>query len=135
MDSDPREQALERIANGRPIEWIGRALRRIDGVRVHVRFCGTDPNRPKHFKFGINAASLSADEELWVCGDQGDFFLVPVSSVRAIYSDPAGYIDGHHPRIRVLSVDIRRLLSKYARGKNALDLRPYHGRTITSRAA
>jgi hypothetical protein len=74
MKDEIKKHVYSRIAD--PLNWFpcGRAKIRIGPHVVHVRFCSTNRNSPHLFKFNINPNTLTADYELWICGDKEYFF-------------------------------------------------------------
>lgn len=108
--------------------WVpsGRAKIRIGKKNIiHVRFCSTHPRRPTKYVFNINPNTLTADFELWICGDQETYYLTPTKIIKDIYSDPDAYQDYHHEGIKVVDVDTDSNYVMYARGGKSLNLKPY----------
>lgn len=66
-----------------------------------------------------------ADYEVWICGNASCYYLVPQSVIRQIYDDPNSYIDNHHPKMRVVSIDIRSNSVVYAIGNKSIHLAKY----------
>jgi hypothetical protein len=87
---------------------------------VHARFKTRGP-----FSFNINPATLRADYELWICGNERSYYLLPVAVVREMYEHPDAYPDSRYPEIRVVSVDTDGHRAVFARGGESLDLRQY----------
>ena len=104
---------------------VGRSKVRIGDAVVHVRFCSTNAAAPEKFKFNINPNSLSADFELWVCGDESQYYLAPITVIQQMHRHPESYPDRHHPNITVVSLDTSTHRVTYARGGEAMDFRPY----------
>lgn len=112
--------------------WVscGRAKYR-EGVHVlHVRFCSADRFGSPRYKFNINPNTLSADYEVWICGDANTYYLVPTQLMRRIYCDPGTYVDSRHPEIRIVSVNTGMNTVTYAAGGRTMDLTPYLCRTL-----
>ena len=87
---------------------------------VHARFKTAGP-----FSFNINPATLRADFELWICGSERLYYLLPRDTVRLIYDHPGAYIDSRHPDIRVVRVDPINHRVTFDTGGESLDLRPF----------
>ena len=126
-----KDAALNKIANYDTIASIGKSKFRIDKVVVHVRYCSTNEKAPEKYKFNINPNTLSADFELWVCGNSATYYLMPVAFMREIYENPSTYVDNTHPEIRVVSVDSGSHFVTYAAGGVGSSLKPYLGITLT----
>jgi len=120
-----KRSVLERIAKGEPIVSKGKAKYLIRGKIVHVRFCSFDPRDSSRFKFNINPNTLTAEYELWICGDESTFYLIPIGIIRDIYEDPDAYIDRHHPEIRVVSLNTYTNQVTYGIGGKSLNIGLY----------
>jgi hypothetical protein len=97
---------------------------------VHVRFCSQNSRAKEKFKFNINQNTLSADYEVWICGNSSVYFLIPISFLREIYNNPNTYEDRRHPGIKVVSVDIATHAVTYATGGVNANLSQYFGATL-----
>ncbi|MBI2857338.1 MAG: hypothetical protein HYX95_03360 [Chloroflexi bacterium] len=122
LNEDIKGMVMGVISRRRGYKEIGRATYGVEGLRVHARFCSTDKNGSSKYKFNINPNTLSADQELWICGHSDSWYLIPVQVVKTMYSHPNAYIDRHHPNIRVISVDIADHRATYASGAIYVDL-------------
>lgn len=125
MSTSEKNAALTKVANGANIVSTGNSKARIGNAVVHVRYCSQNLNAPGKFKFNINPNTLSADCELWVCGNAALYYLMPVAFMRGIYNNPGTYIDRMHPEIRVVSVDANTHIVTYAAGGVSSSLRAY----------
>ena len=85
---------------------------------------------PEKYKFNINPNTLSADYELWVCGNASVYYLMPISLMQSIYQNSNTYVDRMHPEIRVVSVDIHTHMVAYASGGIKSCLKSYLGATL-----
>lgn len=124
VNTPEKISALIHASRGvRPVS-LGSSKYRIEQNTVHVRFCSKDNRRPTKFKYNINPNTLTADFELWVCGDASTYYLMPVSLMQTIYNDSNAYVDRAHPEIRVVSVDTELDSAIHARGGKfkAIDL-------------
>ena len=74
-----KQAVLSRISQGKERRLIGKATYSIGGVSGHVRYCA-----PPTYKFNLNPNTLRADYELWVCGNQNDYFLIPKEVIRSL---------------------------------------------------
>ena len=116
---------LDRISSGKIWVPIGRAKYCIDHHTSHIRFCSTDKFGSSRYKFNINPNTLTADYEVWICGNPDIYYLIPIKIMHQIYNDPETYIDRHHPEIRVVSVNIESKTATYARGGKKMNLTSY----------
>ena len=122
-----RESVLSKIAQRARFSSSGRSMYAVGSVQVHTRYCaGTGK-----YKFNINPNTLRADYELWICGSEEDWYLVPIRVIRAMYDHPNAYPDRLHPEIRVVSVDTSDHSAIYASPSIKQDLRPYHRAVLT----
>jgi hypothetical protein len=115
---------LDRLA---PRGWVRYRLSSYgaDGLKLHVRWCSTDPKRSSHYKFNINASTLSADFEIWICGSPDVYYILPVSEISKMYGHPRAYHDYRHPQLRVVTVNTTDHSATYARGGTSINLREY----------
>jgi hypothetical protein len=131
MSADQVKQTvLSKIASGKRFAPAGQASFRIEGTLVHVRFCSKDEKGSARYKFNINPNTLRADWECWICGDDSAYYLIPTKVLRGLYNDPGAYVDNHHPRIRVVSVDTAQNETLYARGGRRISVTQYRGGTL-----
>jgi len=121
---------LDRISKGKVWLTIDRARFRIDKNIIHIRFCSTDKQSSPMYKFNINPNTLSADYEVWICGNSYIYYLIPINTISRIYNDPESYVDRRHPEIRVVSVNVEKNTVTYARGGKTLNLTPYFRETL-----
>jgi hypothetical protein len=124
-----KESVLSKIAHGARCSLYGREMYGIGSVQVHTRYCAEGTGK---YKFNINPNTLRADYELWICGGEEDWYLVPMRVIRAMYDHPDAYPDRLHPEIRVVSVDIRDHCAIYASPGVKQDLRPYYRAALTA---
>lgn len=127
MSEAVKNEVLKKVATAKTFNYIGKTKYRIDQTVVHVRFCNIDSKGSPKFKFNINPNTLTADYELWICGQADSYYLIPISIMHEVYSHPDAYIDARHPEIRVISLDIESHKLTYARGGVSLSLKPYWG--------
>ena len=104
MKEDIKKAVYKRIAGSQTWYPSGRAKIRVGQDIVHVRFCSTNRRSPSKYKFNINPNTLTADFELWICGDEETYFLIPIEIIKEIYRDPDTYQDYHHEGIKVVSI-------------------------------
>ena len=100
-----KSQVLDYLAKGRNIHNLGKAMVRIDGHSVHVRYRSNPKSGMAVWSFNANPKTLTAEYELWICGSTERYYLIPIAEIKEIYEDRAAYVDRHHPEIRVLEVD------------------------------
>lgn len=130
MSDEIKRQVYSRIAGSQ--NWVpsAKAKIRIGQNIIHVRYCSTNRGSPSKYKFNINPNTLSADFELWICGEQETYYLIPIGIIKDIYSDPDTYQDYHHEGIKVVSIDTYSNHVMYARGGKSLNLKPYLRSTL-----
>jgi hypothetical protein len=125
-----KNTALSKVARGATIAPAGNAKVRITKSVVHVRYCSANAKAPGKFKFNINPNTLSADYELWVCGNASVYYLMPISLMQDIYNNPGTYVDRRHLEIRVVTVDTHSNTVTYASGGVKSSLEAYLGATL-----
>lgn len=119
MNDAIKAAVLDRLKGG-PWKQTGQTSYRFRAGVVHARFKTSAP-----FSFNINPATLRADYELWICGSQEFYYLLPRHLLNLMYTHPSAYVDKRHPNIRVVSLDVQRHHAKFARGAASADIRPY----------
>jgi len=130
QSEETKRIVLDRISAGEDWGPSGRAKYRKGLHVIHVRFCSTDRFGSPHYKFNINPNTLSADYEVWICGDANTYYLIPIQLMRRIYFDPESYVDSRHPEIRVVSVNAGTNTVTYATGGRTMDITPYLRRKL-----
>lgn len=131
MSTVEKKKALTKIAKGQAIAPSGNAKVLIGTRVVHVRYCSPNVNAPEKFKFNINPNTLSADYELWICGNAETYYLMPTSLMQSIYDNPDTYVDRRHPDIRVVSVDANLHTITYATGGVKSNIKDYFCATLS----
>jgi hypothetical protein len=121
---------LDLISGGEVWSFSRRAEYRFGPYVIHVRFCSAERVGSPRYKFNINPNTLSADYEVWICGDANTYYLIPVQLMRRIYVDPGAYVDYRHPDIRVVSVNVSTHTVTYAKGGRKMDIALYLRRTL-----
>jgi hypothetical protein len=121
---------LDRIASGKPWQPSGRSKFLVNGIIVHVRYCSPSKTGSPLYKFNINPNTLTADYELWICGDVNNYYLIPRENIEQMYKDRDAYVDRHHEEIRVVSVNTENESATYARDGKSLDLKRYSKATV-----
>jgi len=117
-----KKAVFHSIAPSATVRETGREMYRIRGSDVHARFCASGFG---NYKFNINPNTLRADYELWICGSDAHWYLIPVGVIRQMYGHPAAYPDKHHAKIRVVTVNVNSHRVGYAARSITLDLTPY----------
>ena len=130
MSGAIKQNVLSIIAKGAPFIPAGRAKYRVNEKVVHVRFCSENKSSPAKYKFNINPNTLSADCELWICGSEEQYYLMPMTFIKSIYDNPETYVDYHHDNIKVVSVDIYEDKVQFASGGQSESLNLYKGASI-----
>ena len=116
-----KHRVLQRIAGGEAFHFIGKDKWRIVERAVHVRHRSGPKSGGTVFSYGINPNTLTADYEVWVCGDAETHYLFPIKLMNDIYDDPAAYVDRAHPGIRVTEVDTASHRVLFGRGGKCFD--------------
>ena len=128
--SESKSKVLAAISMGNKPIPLPKAKWLIGIVIVHVRYRSSPKSRGTVYSFNINPNTLTADFEIWICGDATRFFVFPIDVMRTIYDDPDSYPDYTHPSIRIAEVDVssRRLL--FGRGGKDMDASRYYGASL-----
>jgi hypothetical protein len=116
MHEPEKKTALGQVAKSKKVAKVGKAKYCVGKSSGHIRFCSANPKAPEHSKFNINPNTLSADFELWICGNGSTYYLSPIVQIQSIYENPDAYIHRMHPKLRVVSVDTLLHEATYAAG-------------------
>jgi hypothetical protein len=130
MDNEV-SNAIDRIL-GKGAWWLvdnkrGRWV--TDGHR-HIHWCkngwGSGQGQPRtgHYWFGVVPATLSADDELWVCSGSSPY-LVPTELLRSPLDDPRAHRDSSNPKRVLFTIDTRLDRAIYGPDDRRIDLAPY----------
>jgi hypothetical protein len=112
-----KREVLQKLANGRTVEWLPKHKVRIDNYVVHTRCC-TGSEKQRSYSFGLNPNTLTANVELWICGSAERFYTIPTEVLHAIYLDGHTYPDRTHPKIRTVAIYLRTHECKYGRTRS-----------------
>ena len=115
-----KDQVLDRISAGRSRSRLPKEKWRIGNSVVHVRY-RSSPKSKSVFSYNINPNTLTADFEIWICGEADSYYLFPIAVMKSIYEDPDAYVDKTHPEIRVAEVDMATHRLLFGRGGKELD--------------
>jgi hypothetical protein len=118
-------EVLSAVAGSQGWSPSGRLKARVGKTNVHVRLRSADRESPGKYRFSISPNALSADYELWICGDARTYYLIPIEVIKEMYSDPNAYQDTHHEEIKVVSVDAQSDKATYAAGAVSMSLKPF----------
>jgi len=117
-----RQEVLRRISNGyRPIKQ-GKVTYSINGFSFHLKVKTGISN---DYPFNINDTVLSADYEVYICGDHNLFYIIPIDIIKKVHSDPNAMGDRHHPGYSIIHImpDVDELL--YAAPAQTIDITRY----------
>lgn len=128
MNDIIKNQVLNRIANGRnwhEIRGAGRAKYSVGKNIVHVRFRSDPKTDGVTYAYNINPNTLTADYEVWICGNADTYYLIPINVIEEIYNDPGAYEDKTHPNLIVADINTVSHKTQHSRLGNSKNLSPY----------
>lgn len=100
----------------------------IDQKKYHTR-TKSKPSSGAKYPFNINPSTLDADFEVLTFGQHpNSVYIIPTNIIYQMYSDPEAYVDNHHPKIRVYTIDLDTNEATYARGGKKINLSSYRKR-------
>lgn len=126
----PEQIIFQKLADGKTIIDIGNHKVKIGDKVVYWRRKGFPQSGSPKFPYNINPNSLSADFALYICGDEQNYFLLPIAFIKMMNSHPNAYPDNRNPGYTIITIDIRDLDVLYARPSIRLDLRPYKNKSF-----
>ena len=129
MTQEIKMDVLQKIAVGRDVTPMQKYKWRVQDRVVHVRYCSRAKSGGA-FPFNINPNTLTADFEVWICGNFSIYYLFPMTLIRQIYEDPKAYVDRRHPEIRVAEVNPSNHRLLFGQGGKALDASSYFQTTL-----
>lgn len=78
-----KEKVLKRVSNGNEIIYLPKAKVKINNLIYHYR---EDSYKPSgKYPFNINPNTLSSDYEIWICGSENIYYLIPKFEIEKIY--------------------------------------------------
>lgn len=119
-----KENVLNQIANGQKIVKCPSSKWQIGDAILHVRYRTNPVPGGCQYSFNINPNTLKADYEVWICGSENRYYLIPISIIRKMYEHPNTYIDSRY-QYRVASIDVNTHRCLYARGGCDKDFTDY----------
>ena len=125
-----KRYVLTAISHNRDWYPLKRNKFRIDNYVIHLRFCSTDKLGTSKYKFNINPNTLNSNYEVWICGNRNTYYFIPIKIIQKMYNDPDAYIDRRHPKIRIVTVNIKNNNAWYARVGKKINLTPYFCGTL-----
>lgn len=126
----PEQIIFQKLAEGMPISNLGKHKVMIGTSKIHYRFKSIPRANHHKFPFNINPNSVDADFELFICGNEHKYYLIPIEKLEMMYSHPNAYPDRHHPNIRIITIDSLKDKVTYAKPSISLDLTPYKNKSL-----
>jgi hypothetical protein len=121
-----RESVLEKIACGKGYMKVGKVTYKINGKLYHVR---VKTGQLTKYPFNINNATLAADFEVYVCGTDKLYYVIPVELVKRMHSDPSAMPDYTHPGLTVIDVHPSKEIIVYGTGGKSIKVNEYKNLT------
>jgi len=125
---------FQKIANGQPIILLGKHKVMLGSHEVHYRFKSFPKKNPNKFPFNINPNSVNAQFELFICGSEYIYYLIPIDVLKMMYKHPDAYPDRLHPKITIITIDSYLDTVTYARPSISLDLTPYKNKSLDTQS-
>lgn len=119
-----KNQVLHRISGGQSYKSLPKYKWLVNNSVVHIKY-RSSPKSKSVFSYNINPNTLTADFEVWICGEADSYYLFPVAVMKSIYEDPDAYVDKTYPEIRVAEVDMATHRLLFGRGGKRLDCSGY----------
>lgn len=124
MDSEYyKDIVLKNIAGVEGFTIKGKVIYLVGDRLLHVRY--VSPRANMRFPFNISRTTLKADYELWICGDEKTYYLIPIEIIRKMYDDPNAYRDKMHPNLIVVTCSTSDDRVTYAKGGKFITLDQY----------
>lgn len=121
-----RISVLHQISGGE-FRKIGRVSYIINNKKVHIK--GKSGNSYK-YPFNINKTVLSADFEVYICGNDQQFYIIPNNIIKMMYNDPSAMFDSHHPDYTIIDVIPSKDRIVFGTGGKLISISEYKSQTI-----
>ncbi|MCO5234265.1 MAG: hypothetical protein M9888_11080 [Chitinophagales bacterium] len=124
---------LSKLAGGQRITTIKRSLVRINGLLVHYRMKSQASDGASKFPFNINPTTLTADFEIWICGSEEIYYVIPKTIIKKIYDDPDTYTNKTPNQEDIKTLTVNTFANEVAYGRNGkkLDIAKYRNIKLT----
>jgi len=114
-----REAVLQKIAGNKEFIKAGKVTYTIDGNNYHIKVKTDDL---KKYPFNINNAVLSADFEVYVCGSDELYYVIPNELIKLMHTDPDAMPDHSHPGLTIIDVFPQENKIIYGTGGKAINI-------------
>jgi hypothetical protein len=122
-----RESALQKIASGRVYLKIEKVTYEIEGKRFHIK---VKTGNLKKYPFNINDTVLAADYEVYVCGTQDLYYVVPVELIKQMHTEPSAMPDNTHPGLTIIDIYPAEDIIIYGTGGKSLSIVKFRNITL-----
>lgn len=118
---------MRKIAGGRASKKVSKVTYEVEGKLFHIK---VRTGQLRKYPFNINDAVLAADYEVYVCGTDDLYYMVPVELIKRMHSDPSAMPDHTHPGLTVVDIhpDDERVV--YGTGGKSLSISKYKNATL-----
>lgn len=121
-----RDAVLQKIAGGKCYTKSGTVTYKIDSKYYHIK---VKTGHLLRYPFNINPSVLAADFEVYVCGTDLLYYLIPVEIIKELHSDPSAMPDHRYPGYTIIDVCPGEDLIKYGTGGKLLKIEKYRNMT------
>ena len=121
-----RDAVLEKIDGGRDYTKRGRVTYKIDGKYYHIK---VKTGQRVKYPFNINPNVLEADFEVYICGTDFVYYLLPIEVIKNMHSDPSAMPDYRNPGYTIIDVCPGEDKIKYGTGGKSLNIGKYRNLT------
>lgn len=122
-----RKTVLRKIAGDRTFKKMGPVTYEIEGKRFHIK---VKTGQLKKYPFNINDTVLTADYEVYVCGTDALYYMVPIDLVKTMHADPAAMPDYRNPGYTIIDIypDEEQII--YGTGGKSLNVSKYRNAAL-----
>ncbi len=122
-----RDAVLKKISQGKEYLRFGGVTFIIDNRKYHIK---VKTGQLKKYPFNINPTVLEADFEVYVCGNDNLYYLIPITLIKEMHTDPSAMPDHRYSGYTVIDVHPGKNIIKYGTGGKFINIGKY--RNITA---
>jgi hypothetical protein len=117
-----RDAVLQKISHGKKYSKSGSVTFSIENKHYHIK---VKTGHLKKYPFNINPTVLEADFEVYVCGDDNLYYVIPMTLIKEMHTDPFAMPDHRYDGYTVVDVHPHENIIKYGTGGKYLNIEKY----------
>jgi hypothetical protein len=122
-----RQSVLSKLAGSKSTKKVGRVTHEIEGKRYHIKVKSGSLGK---YPFNINPTVLAADYEVYVCGTDQLYYVLPMGEIEKMHADGNAMPDNAYSGYTILDVYPANNRIIYGIGGKELDIAKYRNLTL-----